>query len=94
MQYFSKLIFSNLRTKATLIDTSTLSSTTTTAATSKIEDVTTYYPLIENNETTETTYYPNVSTEKLTPDATIKKDNDKEPRVSAVKNNQVAHPLA
>ena len=74
------LIFSNFKTKSTLINPSTITTTTTSSATPKTVDPTTYYPIIEGELRTEVTFFPDTTGEEILLSTEPQNNDDKKPR--------------
>ena len=73
--------------KSTLTIPSTTSTTTTSSATLKMNEPTTYYPIVESS--TKVTFFPDTEAEEQ---ATINPiGRNKEPKTLAVKTEQVHH---
>ena len=73
-------ISSNFKTKSTLINPATITTTTTSSATPKTVDPTTYYPIIEDDTKPRATFFPDTSGEEIILSTEPENKDDKEPR--------------
>ena len=85
----SKFPLRIVHSKSTLVNPSTISTTTTSSASVQPQDATTYYPILDDK--TDVTFFPNLEEDGSSPSDKLQNNiNDKEPRLLAGANIAVS----